>query len=421
MAASDTSPCDLVIFEDAGFENLLPLVYWRAVFQLRCGTLTLRQRICRTQPHRQVALYVRDYLAAVTTQSNHGAVVDNLTDPQRTLFVNARCLLFAPIPPAQTDLVGVAGDDIAYVWAGPQLAGRLTAGVFADPDKFDAELADLPRQNTDIKMIAFPWDLVEHNGPAICADWRHIDRPRIEGAVHPGAHLLAPDNISIAPGSVVKPGVVLDAENGPIIIAADVTIRPNCTLEGPLFLGAGTLIQPGASIGPQVSIGPVCKVGGELENSIIHSHSNKQHDGFLGHSYIGQWVNLAADTVNSDLKNTYGSVRVPINGRDVDSGRIFVGLTAGDHSKTSISTVFPTGAVVGFACSLFSSQFTPRFVPSFTWLTDSGPEPAVPAKVLQIAQRVMARRNVQMTSAMAELFNKIPELARHHETHTQAP
>jgi len=217
--------------------------------------------------------------------------------------------------------------------------------------------------------------------------------------------------IHVGRDSVLKPGVVLDAEHGPIFIGESVTIAPNASIEGPCYIGDGSLIQPGAVLRDAMSIGQRCKVGGELESSVIHGFSNKQHDGFLGHSYVAEWVNLAADTVNSDLKNTYGTVRVPINGVEVESGQMFVGLTIGDHSKTGIGQMFPTGAVVGFGSNIATCEFAPKFVPSFTWLTASARKLYELGRCLDVAKRVMGRRQTDMTAAQEALFRQLPGLA----------
>lgn len=412
---------NLVVFEDYGFSRLLPLVYWRAVFELRCGCQSLLERICGVQDQDRLGLLVREVLAEVTRERQIGEVYPQLGNKGRTLFVNGRCLLFDTIKIEGGNKAGYSGEELAYVWADADLAGKLTAEVFLDEAKLKRALAGVQSEKTQIKLIRYPWDLVHNNIKALESDWGHRSKDGIAGRICEGVHLLARENISVGSGSVVKPGTVLDAEAGPIMIGSNVTIRPNCTLEGPLYIGDNSIIQPGAVINEGVSIGKVCKVGGELESSIIHGYSNKQHDGFLGHSYIGEWVNLAADTVNSDLKNTYGAVRVPINGQEVDSGEMFVGLTMGDHSKTSVNTMFSTGSVVGFACSVFSDKFAPRFLPSFSWLTDEGRAEAIPEKTVAVAETVMGRRNVELTAAMRELFVAIASLAKEYEIgHEQA-
>lgn len=410
-----------MIFEDAGYENLLPLVYWRAVFDLKCGIISLKDRISRTQGLTEPILYVRDYLMDCITEKDYGTCTTTVTpqDHQTVLFINGRALLTEPIADGPVNQVGFSADgkQIAWVRTDAALAKKIDSASFLDTQTTARLLEGLEHCRTPIKLMNYPWDLVNHNEAALETDWAHYGGPDHAGRICSGVHLLAQDHIAIGTGTVIKPCVTLDAENGPIMIDRDVTIRPNCTLEGPLYIGPGSLIQPGAVINEGVSIGPVCKVGGELESSIIHAYSNKQHDGFLGHSYIGEWVNLAADTINSDLKNTYGPIRVKINGRPVDSGCMFVGLTMGDHSKTSVNTKFSTGCVIGFACSVFYSGFVPTFLPSFHWLTDDGPKLAIIEKTLDIAERVMARRQITMTDAMRRLFVKIPELSAGYETY----
>ena len=160
------------------------------------------------------------------------------------------------------------------------------------------------------------------------------------------------------------------------------------------------------------SLGPVCKIGGEIECSIIHGYSNKQHTGFLGHAYVGEWVNLGAGCTNSDLKNTYGSVRVPINGKEVDSGETFVGMLVGDHS---INTSFATGAVMGTCCNVFLSSYPSKFIPSFSWYTDKGLAKYDAQRGIAVARKVMARRKKDMTPALEKLFVSLPGIARTHE------
>src|SRR5205823_6263058 len=143
--------------------------------------------------------------------------------------------------------------------------------------------------------------------------------------------------------------------------------------------------------------------------------SNKQHDGFIGHSYVGEWVNLGADTVGSDLKNTYGNVSVPINGKPVDSGQMFVGAFIGDHTKTAIGTKLPTGCVIGYACNVAASGFSPKFVSSFSWLTEEGRTAHDPQKALAVARTVVARRNRKYSKHEEALFLSIVEESRRHE------
>jgi UDP-N-acetylglucosamine diphosphorylase/glucosamine-1-phosphate N-acetyltransferase len=393
----------LCIFEGVLYERLQPLVYMRPTWDLRCGIFTIREKIQRCYPGVPLHLHCRTYIAVNTV--NAGSC----------LFVNGRVLadegFAAQVPLQGEDTLYVDGESIvAARVSGSKLArlrNRLT-GVFDYPD-FDG----LIRKEVKVTMVRYPWDLVANNGAQIRSDFAALTAgmsAKITGKVYDGVHLLNPDAICIDAGAKVKPGVVLDAEGGPIYIAKNAKIFPNATIEGPAYIGEGSMIKIGAKIYEDTSIGPVCKVGGEVEASIIHSYSNKQHDGFLGHAYLCKWVNLGADTNNSDLKNNYSSVRVYINGEEIDSGSTFVGLTMGDHSKSAINTMFNTGTVVGVSSNVFGGGFPPKYLPSFSW---GGAEALTTydlTRSLEVARRVMGRRKVVMSAAEETLFRTVFEL-----------
>lgn len=411
----------VVLFEDGGYAHLLPLTYWRATFELRCGCDQLIDKIRAAVEPADVSLAVRPELADVVAQRWSLNVNSRVHEP--ALFVNGRLLAAAaavhwPDAPG----IGICGQEIVYVHADAELASELTPDIWLDAQRLDACLQhhrsrhprvtiELPRYG----IIGWPWHLVRSNGPELARQWETGPGPGIMGRVYPGAHLLNERAIRIGEGSKIKPCAVLDAEDGPIVIGRNVTVNPQCTIQGPCYIGDGSLIQPGAVVREGTTIGPVCKVGGEIDNSIIHAYSNKQHDGFLGHSYLGEWINVAADCINSDLKNTYGEVCVPINGLSTPSGEIFVGLTMGDHSKAGINLSFATGSVVGFGCNVFVSHYPPKFVPSFSWYTDEGRDAYDAHRGIEVARKVMARRNIKMTQAEERLFLALPEIAQQHE------
>lgn len=193
-------------------------------------------------------------------------------------------------------------------------------------------------------------------------------------------------------------------------------IGPQTHIAGPAYIGPGTIVNPRCHIHGGTTIGPLCKVGGEIDACIIAGYSNKQHDGFLGHSYVGSWVNLGAGTVNSDLKNTYGSVRVPVNGREVDTGLTFFGSVIGDHVKLGIGQTLATGASIGFAAMAACSRMLPKFVPSFSWLTDAGRAEGDPERLLATARRAMQRRDVTCGQTEAQLFLGLARTAREWES-----
>jgi len=403
----------LIVFEDADYRNLLPLTYWRTAFELRTGYGSLFEHIQRALPNQQLSLYCRSNLSAIAAE-RFRLPVNVRPDADTALLINGRLLLTASFQAGPAPAVQWHQESPVVIHADRALLDRLTPEVLLDRSLTRQALAGVPDHNFIVspRLMGYPWDLVHANAEMLGFGWKQAGEPaELAGRICDGVHMLNRSAIHVGKGSTIKPGVVLDAEHGPIFIGNDVSISPNVSIEGPCFIGDGTLIQPGAALRDAMSIGRRCKVGGELESSIIHGYSNKQHDGFLGHAYVAEWVNLAADTVNSDLKNTYGTIRALINGVEVDTGQIFVGLTIGDHSKTGIGQMFPTGAVVGFGCNVATCEFAPRFVPSFTWLTGEGTSRYDVERCLDVGKRVMARRQVRMTAAEEALFHSLPEQA----------
>jgi UDP-N-acetylglucosamine diphosphorylase/glucosamine-1-phosphate N-acetyltransferase len=204
-------------------------------------------------------------------------------------------------------------------------------------------------------------------------------------------------HIYIHPNAVVHPGVVLDASTGPVTIDEHACLRPHTTIAGPSYIGPGTIIDR-AKITAS-SIGPMCRIGGEVEACIFQGYSNKYHEGFIGHSFVGEWVNLGALTTNSDLKNNYGPIRVVIRRTTHETGMTKLGCFIGDHTKTGIGTLIPTGAVIGSFVNFFGGGVMPRYVPDFTWLTGTKKKVYSLNKALETARVVLQRRGRTMTPA----------------------
>jgi len=204
---------------------------------------------------------------------------------------------------------------------------------------------------------------------------------------------------------------VLDASRGPIVIAEGAKVGANSVIEGPCYLGPHAQVRPLSYIKDACTIGRLCKVGGEINNSIMLGHSNKAHDGFLGHSYLGKWVNLGAGTTTANLKSTYGTASVKVGEREVETDRQFLGSLIGDHVKTAINTRLMPGTYIGFCCTVAGSHIAPRFLPSFTFWTDRGAEPMN----LDVAQRTMkavyARRDIQWTAADERMVQQVRKIA----------
>jgi UDP-N-acetylglucosamine diphosphorylase/glucosamine-1-phosphate N-acetyltransferase len=407
----------ICVFEDVHYVKLLPLVYLRPVYNLRCGILKLKEKIARAYPKAELALHCRDYLVEYIRMRNPGTKVNHISEGE-CLFINGRVLadqtLSKVIPlKGKGDCVYMVGEQIAAarVSGGALRKLRSRLGELLSPSDFEG----LPREEVKVTLVDYPWSIVHRNGAELVKDFELLMKEtkgkRIRGSVAKGVHLLGKDNLFIEKGASIKPGAVLDAENGPIYIAKDVKVFPQATMIGPAFVGPGSMIKVGAQIYENTSIGPICKVGGEIEGSIIHGYSNKQHAGFLGHAYVGSWVNLGADTNNSDLKNNYGTVKVQLGFEEIDTGLQFVGLTMGDHSKSAINSQFNTGTVVGVFCNIFGHGFPPKYVPSFSW--GAAGETFTTFHIdqaIDVGRRVMARRKIDLTAIEEKLFRKVFEI-----------
>jgi UDP-N-acetylglucosamine diphosphorylase/glucosamine-1-phosphate N-acetyltransferase len=221
-----------------------------------------------------------------------------------------------------------------------------------------------------------------------------------------GCHLLGDPALLRLRGALVEPGVLFDVRKGPIVLEPEVEVRFGARLEGPLYAARGTRLLGGA-IG-NATFGPRCNARGEIHSSVFVGYCNKGHDGFVGHSVLGHWVNLGAGTTTSNLKNTYGEVRLEVGGERVPSGRTFVGTLFGDHAKTAIGTMLSTGSIVCAGANVFGGP-PPKYVAPFAWGVD-GNERLTEDGFLRIAERVLPRRDVSMTperrASLAALYRR---------------
>ncbi|HTR81254.1 MAG TPA: GlmU family protein [Bacteroidota bacterium] len=404
-----TSIC---IFEDTHFPRLLPLVHFRPVYNLRCGAFSLKEKVERFFPGTPISLHCRQYLTDVVRLRSPKSSVNKFT-ASSYLFINGRTLVDSNFVKA---VRAADRSDAVFVTKGQLVAARVSGKNLSRLIEVEHEVLSLdhfpgiPQREIEASLISYPWELVSQNASQLHKDCSILLKgargKKMKGKISHGVEILNKEDVMVGEGSFIKPGVVIDAEGGPVCIGKRVTIMPHATIIGPAYIGDGTTIKVGAKIYEDTTIGPMCKVGGEVEASIIHGYSNKQHDGFLGHSYIGSWVNLGAGTTNSDLKNNYGTVRVVINGESIDSREQFVGVTIGDHSKTAINTLLNSGTVVGVACNVFGSGFPPGFIPSFAWgMTAATVHDC--DKAIATARRAMSRRGVTLSEAEVELFKKI--------------
>jgi len=408
----------IVIFEDEKYINFEPLIYYRPVYDLVCGASTLREKIERAYPSSKVVLHCRKYLVELLKSQNPSIQVNNLSDSE-VLFINGRIVApenLAEIisPTLSEDKVFKSNGTVAAARvSGDRLKNILGKDVLSSAD-FDG----IPSEEVEINLAEYLWDLIDLNGEELKKDIAYLSaKNKIKGievkeSKFPGVNFVNPEKIFISDNVIIKPGVVLDASNGPIYLDKKVDIFPNAVIEGPVYIGESSKVKSCATIYENVSVGKVCKVGGEIEDSIIMSYSNKQHSGFLGHSYLGSWVNIGADTNCSDLQNNYGTIKVQVNGRHIDTGRQFVGLMMGDHSKTAINTMFNTGTVVGFSCNVYGEGFPPKYISSFGWGGSSSVKEYKLAKAVETAKAVFKRRDKVFSEEEENIFSTIFNLTK---------
>ncbi|MCK9995374.1 MAG: hypothetical protein KAH56_03725 [Candidatus Krumholzibacteria bacterium] len=216
-----------------------------------------------------------------------------------------------------------------------------------------------------------------------------------------------PDLVFCGEGVDLAPGTAIDTTQGPVILDRKVRVMPHCFLEGPLYIGPGSLVKPGARIHGESSFGIVNRLAGEIGESTFGDFANKQHEGFIGHAVLGSWINLGAMTTCSDLKNNYGDIRADLGAGTVSTGSRFVGLMMGDHAKTAIGTLFNTGTCVGFASNIFGGGMPPKFVGNFKWGGQEGGPLYAVDRARSTAGIVMARRGCQFKDAHGELFSSL--------------
>lgn len=251
--------------------------------------------------------------------------------------------------------------------AGARLPLSLLRGGIGRGADFETVLLGLglPALGVDAEFITWPWELMSRNAEAIAADLAGTPGA-VRGSVHRFACLESPERIVVEEGAIVGPFAVLDATGGPIHVARGARVEAHTVVRGPCVLGAGTQLLGG--VVSASTFGSECRIAGEVESCVWQGYGNKRHHGFLGHSVLGEWVNLGALTTTSDLKNNYGNVRVWVDGHEVDTGSPKVGAFVGAHVKTGIGSLLPTGASLGTGANLFAGgRFAPKQVPSFAW------------------------------------------------------
>jgi len=388
----------IVLFDD-GRGRFGPLTDLRATFELRTGALSTAERAPVGTILWPVANQVE--LVAARWKAPVRAIPEAASE---LLIVNGRISDFAL--PSLGELNRGRGAVIEQR-SGDVVMARLTRAETVSFLESGSLPASLPLIELEgVRLLARPWEILDPHilGPRLQHDLttRFADWPTIEGA--PGVVRFGTFAAIAHPDARILPGVVIDCEHGSVAIGAGTVVRPGAVLVGPVFVGDHCIVAERTLLKARTVVGPHCRVAGEIGGTIFQGYANKAHDGHLGDSFVGEWVNLGAGTTNSNLLNTYGEVAVRLepDAPPERTGRQFVGAIIGDHVKTAILSRLPTGCVLGTGSMIASSAFAPALVPRFSWLTDGGPKSYRFDKFLAVARAVWARRGVEASPAMVK-------------------
>lgn len=368
------------ILFDNNRDKFLPLTYTRSVSDIRIGILTIYEKW---------KFFLGTDLSVKTI--NYLQPKYNLVIKSDNIFINSSVLPSTEL----IDSINRLNDNEAIFFNNTIIAYR------NNPNK-KIEF------NKPIVYISQLWHIFQFNSQCIKDDFKLITNNKTSQKLSDTNRFINKENIFVENGAKVE-HCILNANDGPIYIGKDSEIMEGSMIRGPFALCNNSIIKMGAKIYGGTTFGPHCKVGGEVNNSVLLGFSNKSHDGFLGNSIIGEWCNLGADTNTSNLKNNYASVKIWSEKENsfIDTGLQFFGLIMGDHSKTSINTMFNTGTIIGSCVNIFGSGFPRNFVPSFSWGGSSGYSSYQLEKFYDVAKKVMLRRNITFSSIDKEIYKNI--------------
>jgi UDP-N-acetylglucosamine diphosphorylase/glucosamine-1-phosphate N-acetyltransferase len=371
----------IVFFDDADIRlQLAPFTFTRPIADIRVGISTIREQwehVWEAKSYTLTQEYLQSKWPMTTAKGPY-------------LFINGACL-------PDEELIKEIKDASFTEGSAIYRDGILLACISQEPGK--DLVPTLSRHLNNSLVILHPWHIFLFNDKAIRNEFKKLTAGRISQPLS-STNLLIGDHqdLFIEEGAVVE-GATLNTKSGPIYISAHAEVMEGCTLRGPLAMCEHSTTKMGTKIYGATTLGPHVKVGGEISNSVIFGYSNKGHDGFLGNSVLGEWCNLGADTNNSNLKNNYGEVKVWSykENKEVNTGLQFCGLFMGDHSKSSINTMFNTGTVVGVSSNIFGGDFPPKHVASFQWGGASGFESYQFEKAMEVAASMMKRREIELS------------------------
>lgn len=383
-----------ILFDGPFRNNLLPFTFTRPVADIRVGILTIREKW-------------ESYLGSVITTVTEDYLSEKfpMVEMPQNIMINASYL-----PNAELVEMVKSLESNQAIFHNEQVIAFFSEENI-EVENFDS-FQPVEYQGECI-VIENTWDIFSKNHVAIQDDFDIVTNNRKSQPIPATVNVINAENIFIESGAKLN-FVTLNAESGPIYIGRDTEIMEGSIIRGPFALGDHAIVKMGAKIYGATTVGPHCRVGGEVNNSVMFAYSNKGHDGFLGNSVLGEWCNLGADTNNSNLKNNYAEVRLWDYNTEgfARTGLQFCGLMMGDHSKCGINTMFNTGTVVGVSANIFGSGFPRNFVPSFSWGGSSGFITYKTEKAFEVAKIVMERRQVAFAEEDANILQHVFEITK---------
>ena len=365
-----------ILFDGDVRNALLPFTYTKPVADIRIGILTIREKW-------------EKYLNYTTTTITEEYLEEKypMVEMEVNIMINAS---FCPTPSLVEKVKNLSTNEAIF-------KGEDVIAFYTSDSQEEVNFEDYTQIEFDEELLQIKntWDIFSLNEKAIQQDFDLITRGRKSQPIPEGTRYLCKENIFIEKGAKIN-FAILNASSGPIYIGKEAEIMEGSVVRGPFAMCEHSVLKLSTKIYGATTLGPYCKVGGEVNNSVLMGYSNKGHDGFLGNSVLGEWCNLGADTNNSNLKNNYAEVKLwdYQTERFAKTGLQFCGLIMGDHSKCGINTMFNTGTVVGVSVNIFGSGFPRNFVPSFSWGGASGYTEYKTNKVFEVAGVVLKRRNL---------------------------
>lgn len=379
-----------ILFDGTVRNALLPFTFTRPVADIRIGIFTIREKW-------------EKHLGSTTTTITEEYLQEKypMVEMEENIMINASFLPNAVLVEMVKNLEknqAIFKDD------------EVIAFYAQENQEVDFDTFEIIECTNDCLRITSTWDIFSKNDAALREDFELIAAGRYSQPIPKSVNVIAPENVFIEEGAKLE-FVTLNAATGPIYIGKNAEIMEGSVIRGPFALCEEAQVKLAAKIYGATTVGPHCRVGGEINNSVLMGYSNKGHDGFLGNSVLGEWCNIGADSNNSNLKNNYEEVKLWSYETEKfeKTGLQFCGLMMGDHSKCGINTMFNTGTVVGVSANIFGSGFPRNFVPSFSWGGASGFTTYLTPKAFQTAKIVMSRRNIVFTEEDAKILEHVFE------------